>query len=136
MSRFATFALSLLCLGSGVLAAPDDTPYANEARVKVYLFAQPAFYSQVAVDAYKHACVSLDNNLIDGLVQSFLIGGYDIPTVYNRRDDWYCHFYQSYDCSNDGTANTTLTFSDGVNYLGSAGWNGRIHSLRCLVEDV
>lgn len=32
-------------------------------RIKVQLFAAPAFFSEVSVDAYNGMCLSLDNNL-------------------------------------------------------------------------
>ena len=32
-------------------------------RIKVQLFAAPAFFSEVSVDAYNNQCLSLDNNL-------------------------------------------------------------------------
>lgn len=38
----------------------------SEDRIKVFLFAAPAFWQEVAVDAYKNACVNLDNNLFVG----------------------------------------------------------------------
>lgn len=37
--------------------------FVSEDRIKVFLFASTAFWSEVAVDAYKNACIDLDNNL-------------------------------------------------------------------------
>ena len=42
-------------------AAADDA--VREDRIKTFLFAMPAFFSEVAVDAPNNTCVSLDNNL-------------------------------------------------------------------------
>jgi hypothetical protein len=51
-------AASLFFLG---LCAADDL--VTKGRIKVQLFAAPAFVSEVSVDAYDKLCVSLDNNL-------------------------------------------------------------------------
>ncbi|KAF9693949.1 hypothetical protein EKO04_008071 [Ascochyta lentis] len=99
-------------------------------RIKVQLFAAPAFFSEVSVDAYNNQCLSLDNNLIDGRVQSILVGGHDIGAVLSRDDYWYCQFFDNYDCKSD-SSDQYLTFADGVNNLASIGWGTRIHSLRC-----
>lgn len=40
---------------------PDDAVL--EGRIKVWLYAYPAYFKGVMVDAYKDACISLDNNL-------------------------------------------------------------------------
>lgn len=50
--------LTLLC---AALASADDLVTTN--RIKVQLFAAPAFVSEVSVDAYHNQCLSLDNNL-------------------------------------------------------------------------
>jgi hypothetical protein len=55
---FPTTALALLISG---LAAADDL--VTKQRIKVQLFAAPAFVSEVSVDAYHMQCLSLDNNL-------------------------------------------------------------------------
>ncbi|KAF2995058.1 hypothetical protein E8E13_001803 [Curvularia kusanoi] len=99
-------------------------------RIKVQLFAAPAFFSEVSVDAYDGQCLSLDNNLIDGRVQSVLIGGHDVASVLARTDYWYCQFFNNYDCESK-FSDQYLTFADGVNNLASIGWQESIHSLRC-----
>jgi hypothetical protein len=43
------------------LASADDL--VTKGRIKVQLFAAPAFVSEVSVDAYHNQCLSLDNNL-------------------------------------------------------------------------
>jgi hypothetical protein len=43
------------------LASADDL--VTKGRIKVQLFAAPAFVSEVSVDAYNGQCLSLDNNL-------------------------------------------------------------------------
>jgi hypothetical protein len=43
------------------LALADDL--VTKGRIKVQLFAAPAFVSEVSVDAYHMQCLSLDNNL-------------------------------------------------------------------------
>jgi hypothetical protein len=58
MMRQLPFSLLLLCAG---LAAADDI--VTKGRIKVQLFAAPAFVSEVSVDAYHNQCLSLDNNL-------------------------------------------------------------------------
>jgi hypothetical protein len=50
-----------LLLMSATLAAADDL--VTKGRIKVQLFAAPAFVSEVSVDAYNDQCLSLDNNL-------------------------------------------------------------------------
>ena len=52
---------SFLALLSVSLAAADDL--VTKQRIKVQLFAAPAFVSEVSVDAYHNQCLSLDNNL-------------------------------------------------------------------------
>jgi hypothetical protein len=52
---------TLIALLSASLAAADDLVTAG--RIKVQLFAAPAFVSEVSVDAYNNQCLSLDNNL-------------------------------------------------------------------------
>ena len=48
-------ALSLSGAAAGSFVSPD--------RIKVFLFAAPAFWQEVAIDAYKNVCIDLDNNL-------------------------------------------------------------------------
>ncbi|KAF1913443.1 hypothetical protein BDU57DRAFT_522343 [Ampelomyces quisqualis] len=102
---------TLLALLSAGLAAADDL--VTKGRIKVQLFAAPAFVSEVSVDAYDNQCLSLDNNLcviacvwakwsrvlmqplsIDGRVQSLLVGGHDVATVLGRDDYWNCRFFE------------------------------------------
>lgn len=73
-------------------AAADEM--VTSGRIKVQLFAAPGYLSEVSVDAYNNICLSLDNNLIDGLVQSILVGGHDVATVLQRDDFWNCRFYE------------------------------------------
>ena len=91
----------------GVVAADP------EGHVKVFLFAHPAFISEVQIDALNSTCFSLRNNLygfayprhwpniklmrnrrIDGKVQSLLVGGHDVASVIARKDYWWCMFYE------------------------------------------
>jgi hypothetical protein len=55
--------LSLLptALLLATLTTADDI--VTKSRIKVQLFAAPAFVSEVSVDAYHMQCLSLDNNL-------------------------------------------------------------------------
>jgi hypothetical protein len=48
-------------LSLSVYGASDDL--VGDDRIKVFLFAKPAFWSEVAVDAYNNVCIDLDNNL-------------------------------------------------------------------------
>lgn len=129
LSPTAAAGSSLLILAlSGVASAGFVSP----DRIKVFLFAAPAFWQEVAIDAYKNVCIDLDNNLIDGRVQSILIGGHSVPEVMERKDDWYCTFYDNYDCIDN--ANGTMIFSAGVNNLRSVGWQKKIHALMCQIE--
>lgn len=125
----AIIASMLACVS---IATADDMIANN--RIKVQLFAAPAFFSEVSVDAYNSQCLSLDNNLIDGRVQSILVGGHDVPSVLARDDYWYCQFFDNYDCTSD-SSDYYLTFADGVNNLASIGWGTKIHSLRCCNQD-
>ena len=103
-----TLPLSILLLCAGIAAADD---LVVKGRIKVQLFAAPAFVSEVSVDAYHNQCLSLDNNLylyrpsahyrvltsdlrIDGRVQSVLVGGHDVATVLKRDDFWNCRFFE------------------------------------------
>ncbi|UPX20637.1 uncharacterized protein EKO05_0010865 [Ascochyta rabiei] len=119
-------------LASARLAVADDM--ITNLRIKVQLFAAPAFFSEVSVDAYNNQCLSLDNNLIDGRVQSILVGGHDVAAVLSRDDYWYCQFFDNYDCKSD-RSDQYLTFADGVNNLASIGWGISIHSLRCCNQN-
>lgn len=103
MRNLAFTTLLLACAG---IAAADDT--VTRGRIKVQLFAAPSYLSEVSVDAYNNICLSLDNNLIDGLVQSILVGGHDVATVLARDDYWNCRFYE-YDCSHGFVRRNMLT---------------------------
>jgi hypothetical protein len=52
--------IPLLLLYASIALADDII---TKGRIKVQLFAAPAFVSEVSVDAYDKQCVSLDNNL-------------------------------------------------------------------------
>lgn len=60
MRILPTALLLLLCV---LIATADDI--VTKGRIKVQLFAAPAFVSEVSVDAYNNQCLSLDNNLYD-----------------------------------------------------------------------
>ncbi|ORY05812.1 hypothetical protein BCR34DRAFT_42653 [Clohesyomyces aquaticus] len=107
---------------------------ANNANdvIRVFLFAAPAFFQASEVDAPNGVCVSLMNNLIDGRTSSILIGGPDIPTVWKRKDDWKCTFFDNYEC--ESGADRNLTFTDGVNSLGGIGWQTKIHGVKCELD--
>jgi hypothetical protein len=67
---FATVFWTVVCVLGGVgWAATEDA--VREDRIKVFLFAAPAFFSEVAVDGWKDACVSLDNNLFVALFSPY-----------------------------------------------------------------
>lgn len=55
----------LMVLGATLVSADD---LVTKTRIKVQLFAGPAFVSEVSVDAYDKLCLSLDNNLFVGLL--------------------------------------------------------------------
>lgn len=80
------FLAGLLCGAEAQYVAPD--------HIRVFLFGQTSYFSEVAVDVHNDTCLSLDNNLIDGKVQSVLVGGHDIWDVYQRDDKWYCVLYE------------------------------------------
>ncbi|KAH6857367.1 hypothetical protein BKA58DRAFT_325351 [Alternaria rosae] len=126
---------SRLVSASAVLLAWTGTVLAGDTitagKIKVQLFAAPSFLSEVSVDAYNNQCLSLDNNLIDGRVQSILVGGHDVQSVLARDDYWSCRFYDNYDCKGDENMDQFLAISDGANNLGSVGWGTKIHGLKC-----
>lgn len=68
--------------------------YVASDHIRVFLFGQTSYFSEVAVDLRNNTCLSLDNNMIDGKVQSVLVGGHDIWDVYRRTDEWYCVLYE------------------------------------------
>ncbi|XP_014553974.1 hypothetical protein COCVIDRAFT_40110 [Bipolaris victoriae FI3] len=119
---------TLLLVWAASVAASDTI---TSGKIKVQLFAAPSFLSEVSVDAYNNQCLSLDNNLIDGRVQSILVGGHDVASVLQRDDFWNCRFYDNYDCKGDMDMDSYLTVPDGVNNLGSIGWGTKIHGLKC-----
>ncbi|KAL1800770.1 hypothetical protein ACET3X_001112 [Alternaria dauci] len=125
--RLVPFSTLLLAWPGFVLAGDTIT----SGKIKVQLFAAPSFLSEVSVDAYNNQCLSLDNNLIDGRVQSILVGGHDVATVLQRDDYWSCRFYDNYDCNGDDDMDRYLAISDGTNNLGSIGWGTKIHGLKC-----
>lgn len=103
---YKALVFAILC---GIGAATEDL--VREDRIVVFLFAAPAFWKEVTINAYKNACIHLDNNLfvssleavtrgsnsissIDGNAQSILIGGHTPRMVLKRKDDWYCTFYE------------------------------------------
>lgn len=62
----ATMRGSILAILSSVLACANVAIASDmiaDNRIKVQLFAAPAFFSEVSVDAYNNQCLSLDNNL-------------------------------------------------------------------------
>jgi hypothetical protein len=60
----AFVAFALLSRGFRVLAADDlAEDLVREDRIKVFLYAAPAFWQEVGVDAYKDICTNLGNNL-------------------------------------------------------------------------
>jgi hypothetical protein len=62
----ATMRSSPLAILSSVLACANVATASDmiaDNRIKVQLFAAPAFFSEVSVDAYNNQCLSLDNNL-------------------------------------------------------------------------
>ncbi|KAF2877273.1 hypothetical protein BDV95DRAFT_481777 [Massariosphaeria phaeospora] len=128
----ALFTPVLLGLAAGIIGGVRADDPVTEGRIKVFLFASPAFFAEVAVDAQRDKCVSLYNNLIDSKVQSVLVGGHDVAAVSRRRDYWYCVFYNNYECR--GEEADMLMFPDGINNIAGDQWEARIHSLRCSVD--
>ena len=63
MRRLSLSLAALVCAWSGTATAGDII---TSLRIKVQLFAAPAFFSEVSVDAYNNQCLSLDNNLYLG----------------------------------------------------------------------
>jgi hypothetical protein len=61
MRPLGILATVLAGLSLSVYGASDDL--VGNDRIKVFLFAKPAFWSEVAVDAYNNVCIDLDNNL-------------------------------------------------------------------------
>ena len=59
--RSLLLAILSSALACANVAIADDLIASN--RIKVQLFAAPAFFSEVSVDAYNNQCLSLDNNL-------------------------------------------------------------------------
>jgi hypothetical protein len=70
----STLALALAVFALATLAAADDL--VTKGRIKVQLFAAPAFVSEVSVDAYHDQCLSLDNNLYDSRFALLLLRAY------------------------------------------------------------
>jgi hypothetical protein len=73
------------------LAAADDL--VTKTRIKVQLFAAPAFVSEVSVDAYHMQCLSLDNNLYVGHFMEEIRYGEKwegVLTAYVQQDRWPC----------------------------------------------
>ncbi|KAL5113429.1 hypothetical protein ACEQ8H_008697 [Pleosporales sp. CAS-2024a] len=128
--RAPFLALALASPGLTWSSSADTDALVTKGRIKVQLFAAPAFVSEVSVDAYNAQCLSLDNNLIDGRVQSLLVGGHDVATVLQRDDYWTCQFYDNYECKQSQSGDA-LTIPDGANNLASIGWGTRIQSLKC-----
>ena len=109
MRPLTVTALLLACVATG--AADNALIMVSKMRIKVQLFASPSFISEVSVDVNNGVCLSLDNNLyadelpwhtlriltpcrIDGQIQSILVGGHDVTTVYQRNDWWSCRFFE------------------------------------------
>ncbi|KAF2181327.1 hypothetical protein K469DRAFT_589910 [Zopfia rhizophila CBS 207.26] len=110
----------------------EQNPAVTENMIKVWLFAQPAYWQGLSIDVPLRNCVSLSNNLIDGKVQSILVGGATVPEVLKRRDKWVCEFYDEYDCGDDDKLFST---GDGIYSLQSGGWWAKIHGVKCWVGD-
>ncbi|KAF2676007.1 hypothetical protein K458DRAFT_425100 [Lentithecium fluviatile CBS 122367] len=121
------FFVALVLIGH---ATADDSVSAD--RIKVFLFGAVAFGLEVTVDMRNNTCHSLDNNLIDGMVKSVLVGGPDVSSVLSRDDGWYCVFYDNYACN--GTETEMLVIPSGENNLKSSGWHTRVHGLQCINE--
>ncbi|KAK7187789.1 hypothetical protein DPSP01_010837 [Paraphaeosphaeria sporulosa] len=120
----------------GLLAGLLDgvqAQYVATDHIRVFLFGQTSYFSEVAVDVRNNTCLSLDNNLIDGKVQSVLVGGHNIWDVYQRNDEWYCILYDNFDCT--GSEASMITVAGGTNNLATAGWGNRVHGLRCINDD-
>lgn len=124
-------ALSVLVALFLIGCATADDAVGND-RIKVFLFGAVAFGLEVSVDMLNNTCHSLDNNLIDGMAKSVLVGGSDVSSVLNRDDGWYCIFYDNYDCS--GPEDNMLIIPGGDNNLKTSGWNTRVHAIRCVNE--
>ncbi|KAF2636746.1 hypothetical protein P280DRAFT_408456 [Massarina eburnea CBS 473.64] len=124
LAAFVVFAVGL-----AGLVASDDVEVASD-RIKVFLFAAPAFYSEVGVEVRNSTCLSLDNNLIDGRVKSVLVGGHDVWRVLDRSDNWYCVLWDNYNCT--GTDDSRVIVPGGENNLASAGWGSRVHGIQCV----
>lgn len=61
MMLYSFLAATLGFLVACSWGASDDIVRSD--RIKVFLYAAPAFWQEVAVDAYKDMCTDLDNNL-------------------------------------------------------------------------
>lgn len=58
---FATLSLLITHSFGATTGATDEL--VRDDRIKVFLYAAPAFWQEVAVDAFKDTCTDLDNNL-------------------------------------------------------------------------
>lgn len=124
------FLVFFACLALTGLAIAND--FVANDRIKVFLYGGVAFCAEVSVDMANDTCHGLDNNLIDGMVFSALIGGNDVGTVLKRDDSWYCIFYDNYGCTGDD--DNRMFIPGGDNNLQTSGWHNRVHGLRCINE--
>lgn len=123
----ATLSLALALFGA------VNAQFVFDTHIRVFLFGQAAYFSEVAIDVRNDTCLSLDNNLIDGKVQSVLVGGHNIWDVYDRKDEWYCILYDNYDCQ--GSEDAMIPVPGGANNLGTVGWGNRVHGVRCFNDE-
>lgn len=128
--RDARYLVLFTVLALAGLAITSD--FVANDRIKVFLYGGVAFCAEVSVDMLNDTCHSLDNNLIDGMVFSALVGGNDVRTVLRRDDSWYCIFYDNYDCNGDD--DNRMYIPGGDNNLQTSGWHDRVHGLRCINE--
>lgn len=131
MQNIAATILVLLLAFLPVVRCTSDFVFSD--HIRVFLFGKAAYFSEVAIDMRNDTCLGLDNNLIDGKVQSVLVGGHDIWDVFNRDDEWYCMLYDNYNC--EGSADSMILVAGGTNNLETAGWDNRVHGLQCINED-
>lgn len=65
--------VTLLLAWAGFATADTVDPI-TQGRIKVQLFADPSFLSEVSVDAYNNQCLSLDNNLYASVLSRAHLG--------------------------------------------------------------
>lgn len=63
MQHFGIAILSLL-LGSAATVRGGGSQFVDEGHIRVFLFGEAAYFSEVAIDLVNNTCLGLDNNML------------------------------------------------------------------------